>query len=465
MRTRHSALLPLLLSLAVVPLFLAACDIGPSASVSYKPPFAPVVFTIDTNGVITVTAEASVETPIGEFAVDTGGYAAQGGADSPPPDKLVVIIRHLKQGQAVDSVWAISTSDQEVSVTTDGLTQITVTSHQVFIDATKSIIRRITIKDIRPLMYSLGNPGEHSPSSLAWSPDGKHIAVNDLDSVHIFSAYDAHEEMTLKDDSPSFLYEYVAWSPNGKYLAIASDGDDQSIDIFNAASGVRVKTYNNFVGQNNSAISLGWSPDSKYLAEVYLTSSASLETNVIEALTGRLIRKFSGAPNDARCGWSTDARDLIFSDATGTTQIADALTGQVIASFPDRIGPCFSPDGKRVASTSDNESVEIWDAATGKTEGTFQGHGGQEYIWSPDSSRIMSINSTKDQKQNIPSVQIWDAQTGNTIVTYPYPYRTFQDQGQTYTYSVFDAVWSPDSNRVALIFQSEVDIQDAGAQA
>src|SRR5215469_8407711 len=63
----------------------------------------------------------------------------------------------------------------------------------------------------------------------------------------------------------------------------------------------------------------------------------------------------------------------------------------------------WSPDGKRIASAGGDETVQVWDAATGKVSLTFRGHsyGVLAVAWSPDGKYIASAGGDK-------TAQIWD---------------------------------------------------------
>jgi WD40 repeat protein len=93
----------------------------------------------------------------------------------------------------------------------------------------------------------------------------------------------------------------------------------------------------------------------------------------------------------------------------------------------------FSPDGKRLASASHDQTVKVWDAATGQDALTLQGHTGfvVSVAFSPDGRRLASASLDK-------TVTVWDAATGQLV-------RAFT----RHAHGVEAVAFSPDGKRLA----------------
>ncbi len=73
----------------------------------------------------------------------------------------------------------------------------------------------------------------------------------------------------------------------------------------------------------------------------------------------------------------------------------------------------WSTDGKRIASGSNDGTVQVWDAANGGNVFIYRGHVGRvnAVAWSPDGKRIASGGSDG-------TVQVWDAANGGNVFIY-----------------------------------------------
>ena len=72
----------------------------------------------------------------------------------------------------------------------------------------------------------------------------------------------------------------------------------------------------------------------------------------------------------------------------------------------------FSPDGTQVVSGSYDETVRLWDAATGTALQTLEGHSSwiTSVAFSPDGTQVVSGSADK-------TVRLWDAATGAALQT------------------------------------------------
>jgi eukaryotic-like serine/threonine-protein kinase len=136
--------------------------------------------------------------------------------------------------------------------------------------------------------------------------------------------------------------------------------------------------------------------------------------------------------------WSRDDRWIASGSYDETVQVWDATSGRnVLKTYHGHSAPvnavAWSPDGKRIASGSNDHTVQVWDAANGGHVFTYRGHSGAvtAVAWSPDGGHIAS-GSYDD------TVQVWNATTGENAFTY-----------QGHTEPVVAVAWSHDDGRIA----------------
>ncbi|KAM7188910.1 hypothetical protein V8F33_010357 [Rhypophila sp. PSN 637] len=116
----------------------------------------------------------------------------------------------------------------------------------------------------------------------------------------------------------------------------------------------------------------------------------------------------------------------------------------------------FSPDGQRLASGSSDQTIKIWDAASGQCLQTLEGHrlSVQSVAFSPDGQRLAS--GSGDQ-----TIKIWDAASGQCLQTleghYSLVHSLFSlDNPERYGYSLGeDQTWIICNGRNLIWFPPE----------
>ena len=261
-------------------------------------------------------------------------------------------------------------------------------------------------------------PGTTKPSDLytdqriAYSPDGKLLAACDSNQLKVYDPDSGELIMALSGHEGDVLS--VAFSLDGRYLATGSG--DTIVRIWDVSNGELLRVLK---GHSAEVGGLAFSPDGKLL----LTSSEDGMLIIWDVATGELLRdlpdftvyKVIFSPDGRRVAAATFNGLQVWMYAPDLAEPITLEESQAILTISDGSSGIFSPDGKWLASlslsTASGNAVKVWDATTGQELLTLVGH--TDWLaglaFSPDGKRLASTSLDG-------TVRIWSLTPGQETV-------------------------------------------------
>ena len=313
-------------------------------------------------------------------------------------------------------------------------------------------------------------------SVLLAAPVGNLLAQYDSMGLPIVAIVDTKQDrqIHLLDQQVNGPITTLAWAPDGQHLAVAYGMDTGLILIWNALTGQVEQKIEGYY----TASGLGWSPDGKTL---FVPHTPDGQINAVAVSTGNVLRSLGGHASVATflpwtqeglastngaaiTWWNPVSGESLRQEMVGTPQKwvsswpptgpgtylftsgdQTHLVGSVCSKRPLEsdnnqypFSSAWSWDGSHLA-----DPTHVWDAGTGKLlsqlQNPAQRHTPDQVAWSPDGKRLASADSLNMQ----PPV-IWDAQTGKVL---------FILQAETGDLKPLwlGLAWSPDGKKLAAV--------------
>ena len=282
--------------------------------------------------------------------------------------------------------------------------------------------------------------GKGTINDIAYSPDGKHLAVVSDIGVWLYDALTGTEQALLTKHTGRPVSK-VFFSPDGHTLAVT--GEQQGVQLWDVRRQTLKGTFDRQT-HGHWPIDALFSPDGQTIAIADLGQTTQLwdvsTMNFISTLEGSTDHHLTEEPAIFGIAYSPNGDTIAIGSSDGTVRLWDTSTGTLkhtvigniasVGKYPfDSIkGFAFSPDGKTIATRSFANTIWLWNTETGRYKRKIQ-EGGKNIIYSSNEN-ILAIPAWG-------GLQLWDTETGKCQNTFVHPGEVknfaFSPDGKTIT--------------------------------
>ena len=260
----------------------------------------------------------------------------------------------------------------------------------------------------------------------AFAPGGGRVAVTGwTGTVEIRDARTGAIERSWAGHGQSGVR--VAWSHDARWLV--TTGNDGKVVLWDAITAERLRELAAIDGPQLTGLAMH--PSEAIVAAQTVAGTVQ----VWELPSGAALRTLADGQRElADLAFSPDGRVLAVGGRDGAVALWEWRSGTLQRRLEHGRGsthPAWRPDGTMLAVGGGDRTISLWAAATGERLGTLSGHDGSVNAvrFSPDGRRIASASA--DQ-----SACVWDPAGSGPLLCVP-----FAEQ-------VYSLAWSPDGSRL-----------------
>ncbi|MGH2478310.1 MAG: WD40 repeat domain-containing protein [Ktedonobacteraceae bacterium] len=304
----------------------------------------------------------------------------------------------------------------------------------------QSLTSQLLIWDATTGSHLLTAPVAENLNEVLWSPTGKYLALNNLQTIvivdsqtgSIVNTIDFHattaSRTSATGQSPlssllphagSFGFYAVAWTPDGTSLAVAvSYSTYGKVELINPVTGAVNVTFS--AHASTIATALSFSSDGQYLAVAYPNDSRIVVWQVSTQAVAFQQDDLQAESILWQPGTHNLAREVLFP---ASVQLWDIGSKKQVKTYPGITSFTWSPDGKELATYTNisdalrqpntktgTGTVVLINATSGDQVAIYQSQ--HPYIdavsWSPD-GRYLASAETADLSSSSTQILVWIA--------------------------------------------------------
>ncbi|MDA9206945.1 caspase family protein [Crocinitomicaceae bacterium] len=245
--------------------------------------------------------------------------------------------------------------------------------------------------------------------SAVFSSDGLKVLTASRDNTAcIFEIGNGKHIHTLSGHTEDVLS--AIFSPDNKMVLTMSL--DNSMRLWDCDSGELIKIFKS--AETEDINSADFSADGK---SILTASGLNYAAHIWSISKGSVIQTFERHTSPINSvTFSSDGTKILLAASSDGAYLMDCKFGNPVSHIKEKNflkSAIFSPDDKKILTTSWDKEARLWDSSSGALIGGFEGH--SENINSSVSSAIYSPDSTKILTASWYSVRLWDSNSGALI--------------------------------------------------